>query len=146
MRTTTIEIGVLSVFVLSVSLLAIVPTARRAEIEKTLTQEQKELITSKTQDDNSRGVRIAIVDSAKAFESSTEGQKHISMRDRMSKKTQTEEIQRIRNEMVVIIIALAKEKGYSLVLDLQTSGTVAYFPPTENITDELVRRYNLSKR
>jgi len=96
-------------------------------------------------DDNSQAVRIAIIDSQKAFDLSKEGQRIISLGDRISKKTLDEEIQRIRTEMVVIVNEIAKERGYSLVVDLKTSGIIGYYPPTEDITDELVRRYNLSK-
>ena len=51
---------------------------------------------------------------------------------------------RIRNEMVSIIEAVAKEKGYDLVLDLQTSGA-AYFNPAIDITEEIVKRYDATK-
>ena len=53
-------------------------------------------------------------------------------------------IQKIRGEMVTIIDALAKERGYDLVLDLGTSGVVT-FNPTIDVTDEVVRRYDQSK-
>ena len=51
---------------------------------------------------------------------------------------------RVRGEMITIIEALAKERGYDLVLDLQTSGA-AYFNPAIDITDEIIRRYDASK-
>jgi Skp family chaperone for outer membrane proteins len=51
---------------------------------------------------------------------------------------------KIRQEMVVIIDALAKERGYDLVLDLQSSGA-AYFNPAIDITDEIIHRYDVSK-
>jgi outer membrane protein len=53
-------------------------------------------------------------------------------------------VSRIRLEMVTIIQALRKEKGYDIVLDLGTSGLVD-FDPTLDITDEVVRRYDASK-
>jgi len=53
-------------------------------------------------------------------------------------------IQRIRGEMVGIIEAIAKEKGYDLVLDLGASGIV-FFNPTIDITDELIKRYDATK-
>ena len=53
-------------------------------------------------------------------------------------------IQRIRGEMVGIIEAIAKEKGYDLVLDLGASGIV-FFNPTIDITDELIKRYDTTK-
>ncbi len=53
-------------------------------------------------------------------------------------------IQRIRDEMVTIIKALRKEKGYDLVLDLTTSGIVD-FDPTTDITEEVVKRYDAAK-
>lgn len=53
-------------------------------------------------------------------------------------------IQKIRNEMVAIIEALAKERGYDLVLDVVTSGVVTS-SATIDITAEVVRRYDQSK-
>lgn len=53
-------------------------------------------------------------------------------------------VQRIRKEMVDIIDALAKERGLDIVLDLQTSGA-AYFNPAIDLTDEIIRRYDVSK-
>jgi len=53
-------------------------------------------------------------------------------------------IQRIRGEMVGIIEAIAKEKGYDLVLDLGASGIV-FFNPTIDITDEVIKRYDALK-
>jgi Skp family chaperone for outer membrane proteins len=53
-------------------------------------------------------------------------------------------VQKIRDEMVTIIQALRKERGYDLVLDLGTSGIVD-FDPSLDITAEVVRRYDASK-
>jgi outer membrane protein len=53
-------------------------------------------------------------------------------------------INRIRGEMVAVIEALAKEKGYDLVLDALTSGVVTS-SPTIDITSEVVKRYDQSK-
>jgi Skp family chaperone for outer membrane proteins len=53
-------------------------------------------------------------------------------------------IQKIRNEMIVIINQLAAERGYELVLDVAASGVV-YFNQAIDITDEVVRRYDASK-
>lgn len=53
-------------------------------------------------------------------------------------------VNRIRGEMVTIIENLAKERGFEIVLDLQTSGVVTFNPAIE-ITDEVVRRYDQSK-
>ncbi len=54
-------------------------------------------------------------------------------------------IQRIRGEMVGIIEAIAKEKGYDLVLDLGASGIV-FFNPMIDITDEVIKRYDATKK
>jgi Skp family chaperone for outer membrane proteins len=53
-------------------------------------------------------------------------------------------VKRIREEMIAIIDVLVKEKGYDIVLDLQASG-VAYFNPAIDITEEIIRRYDISK-
>jgi outer membrane protein len=53
-------------------------------------------------------------------------------------------IQKIRVEMVAVIEALAKEKGFDLVLD-GASGAVLTAGPTIDITDEVIRRYDASK-
>jgi len=97
------------------------------------------------QNDNSRCVRMAIIDSQRAFELSTEGQKLSAMNNKIAKKKQEEEIRRIRSEMIVIVEKIAAEKGYGLILDLKTSGVIYYAVPVDDITDELVNRYNSSK-
>jgi Skp family chaperone for outer membrane proteins len=53
-------------------------------------------------------------------------------------------VAQIRSEMVTVIIALRKEKGYDLVLDLASSGVVD-FDPALDVTDEVIRRYDASK-
>ena len=53
-------------------------------------------------------------------------------------------VNRIREEMVIIIQALRKERGFDVVLDLGTAGIVD-FDPTLDITAEVVRRYDASK-
>jgi Skp family chaperone for outer membrane proteins len=51
---------------------------------------------------------------------------------------------KIKTEMIAIIDALAKERGYDLVLDLGASGA-AYFNPAIDVTEEIIRRYDISK-
>ncbi|MGD2245079.1 MAG: OmpH family outer membrane protein [Candidatus Aminicenantes bacterium] len=51
---------------------------------------------------------------------------------------------RIKEEVLPIIETIAKERGFSLVLDLSTTG-VAYFDKAIDITEEVVKRYNASK-
>ena len=51
---------------------------------------------------------------------------------------------KIRKEVLPIIDSVAKEKEFSLVLDLSTSG-VLYFEPAFDITDEVIKKYNASK-
>jgi Skp family chaperone for outer membrane proteins len=53
-------------------------------------------------------------------------------------------VNKVREEMVTIIQALRKERGYDVVLDLGTAGIVDYDPALD-ITDEVVRRYDASK-
>ena len=54
-------------------------------------------------------------------------------------------IQRIRGEMVGIIESIAKERGYDLVLDLGASGIV-FFNPMIDVTDEVIKRYDATKK
>lgn len=51
---------------------------------------------------------------------------------------------KFRDEILPIIANVAKEKGFHLVLDLSLGG-VAYFSPEFDITEEVVRRYDISK-
>lgn len=51
---------------------------------------------------------------------------------------------RIRQEVLPIIETVAKERGFKLVLDLSISG-VAYFDNTIDITEEVAKRYDVSK-
>ncbi len=53
-------------------------------------------------------------------------------------------VNRVREEMVTIIQALRKERGYDVVLDLGTAGIVDYDEALD-ITAEVVRRYDASK-
>jgi outer membrane protein len=53
-------------------------------------------------------------------------------------------VNKLQTEMLAIITAMRKEKGYDLILDIATSGIVD-FDPAIDITDELVRRYTASK-
>jgi len=51
---------------------------------------------------------------------------------------------KIREEVNPIIENVAKEKGFSLVLDL-ASNSVVYFSLSVDITDEVIKRYDASK-
>jgi len=51
---------------------------------------------------------------------------------------------KIREEVNPIIENVAKEKGFSLVLDL-SSNSVAYFSLSVDITDEVIKKYDASK-
>jgi outer membrane protein len=51
---------------------------------------------------------------------------------------------RIKNEMVPIIQATAKDRGLEIVLDMVESGVV-YFSPSVDITDEVIKKYNASR-
>jgi Skp family chaperone for outer membrane proteins len=53
-------------------------------------------------------------------------------------------VSKIKSEVLPIIKDVAQEKGFSLVLDLQATG-VAYFHPTIDITDEVIKRYDSLK-
>jgi outer membrane protein len=53
-------------------------------------------------------------------------------------------MQRIRGEMVAVIEAMAKERGFDLVLDAATSGVVTASPAVD-ITDEIIKRYDATK-
>ena len=87
-------------------------------------------------------VKIAVIDSQKALEQSTEGQKLLAKADKLSKKKLEEELGRIRTEMVDVVDKIAREKGYGLVLDKQTAGIIKFLPPVDDLTDELIKRYN----
>lgn len=51
----------------------------------------------------------------------------------------------LRKEVLPILETVAKERGFKLVLDLSLSG-VAYFDNTIDITEEVAKRYDASKR
>jgi len=51
---------------------------------------------------------------------------------------------KIREEVNPIIETVAKEKGFSLVLEL-SSNSVVYFSLSVDITDEVIKRYDASK-
>jgi Skp family chaperone for outer membrane proteins len=94
------------------------------------------------QNDGSKCVKIAVINSQTAFEQSIEGHKLLGKIEKLSKNKRDEEMQRIRREMVELVDKIAREKGYGLVLDLQTSGVICYLAPVDDLTDELIKRYN----
>jgi Skp family chaperone for outer membrane proteins len=94
------------------------------------------------QNDSSKCLKVAVIDSQKAFDRSNEGQKLSATLNKISKKKVEEEIQRIRAEMIEVVQRIAKEDGYNLVLDLSTSGVICFSVPVDDITDKLIERYN----
>jgi hypothetical protein len=84
--------------------------------------------------------KIAIVNSQHAFESCAEGKKIMAL----GQQPDSNVLKRIREEMIKIVNAMAKEKGYDFVFDEAQSGLI-YFSPAFDITDELVRRYDAVK-
>ncbi len=60
------------------------------------------------------------------------------------KRLQFNLFDKIREEVNPIIETVAKEKGFSLVLDL-ASNSVVYFSLSVDITDEVIKRYDASK-
>ena len=65
-----------------------------------------------------------------------------SLRD--YKQLEIKLISKFKADVLPIIESVAKEKGFTLVLDLSMTG-VAYFDQTIDITQEVVNRYNDSK-
>ena len=51
---------------------------------------------------------------------------------------------KLQNELLPIIEAVGKEKGYDMILDLGKSGAV-YFNPGIDITGDVIKRYDASK-
>ena len=54
---------------------------------------------------------------------------------------QQKEFEKIQTDLMPIIEKIAKENGYSLVLDLNTAG-VTYFDPAIDITEKVVKAYD----
>ena len=48
---------------------------------------------------------------------------------------------KLRNEIMPVVDNIAREKGFSLVMDVSSSGVV-YFNPTIDITEEVIKRYD----
>ncbi|MDD8026496.1 MAG: OmpH family outer membrane protein [Acidobacteriota bacterium] len=51
---------------------------------------------------------------------------------------------RVQDELIPIVEALGKERGYDLIFDLQKSGA-AWVSPAIDMTAELIKRYDASK-
>jgi outer membrane protein len=85
-----------------------------------------------------------IAASADLEKKQTERKRYEEDKARESQQFGNNLVGRIRTEMVSVIQALRKEKGYDIVLDLGTSGLVD-FDPALDITVEVVRRYDASK-
>jgi outer membrane protein len=54
---------------------------------------------------------------------------------------QQKEFEKIQTDLMPIIEKIAKENGYSLVLDLNTAG-VTYFDPSVDLTEKVVKAYD----
>jgi len=51
---------------------------------------------------------------------------------------------KLQSELMPIVQALGKEKGYDLIFDAQKSGAI-FWAPTSDITEEVIKRYDASK-
>ena len=51
---------------------------------------------------------------------------------------------KIQDELIPIVEALGKERGYEIIFDLQKSGA-AWFSPAIDVTAEVIKRYDASK-
>ena len=51
---------------------------------------------------------------------------------------------KVQSELIPIIEALGKEKGFDLILDLAKSGAV-YYNPVIELTEDVIKRYDASK-
>jgi outer membrane protein len=58
-----------------------------------------------------------------------------------SMAAQQKEFEKIQRDLMPIIEKIAKEDGFSLILDLNTAG-VTYFDPGIDITDKVVKTYD----
>ena len=61
-----------------------------------------------------------------------------------SQKFQANIVNKLRTEMISLIAALRKEKGFDVVFDLASAGVVD-FDAAIDITDDVVRRYDATK-
>ena len=55
---------------------------------------------------------------------------------------QQKEFESLQNDLMPIIEKIAKSEGFSLILDLNTAG-VTYFEPTIDITDRVIKAYDV---
>jgi outer membrane protein len=60
-----------------------------------------------------------------------------------SRMKQQAEFEGIQKELMPIIEKIAKDEGYTLILDITTAG-VAYVDPTSDITEKVVKAYDAS--
>jgi len=60
-----------------------------------------------------------------------------------SRMKQQTEFEGIQKELMPIIEKIAKDEGYTLILDITTAG-VAYVDPTSDITEKVVKAYDAS--
>lgn len=75
---------------------------------------------------------------------STERKRHEEDATKDLQQFQASVVYRVRNEMIKVIEEIRKERGFDIVLDLQSSGAIT-FDPTIDITEEVVRRYDATK-
>ena len=58
------------------------------------------------------------------------------------KQMEVQSLNKIQDEVVLIINDIGKDGGYTLILEKKAGG-VLYFPEKLDITDEIIKRYNL---
>jgi outer membrane protein len=51
---------------------------------------------------------------------------------------------KLQSELMPIVQALGREKGYDVIFDVQKSGAI-YWNPAADVTEEIVKRYDASK-
>lgn len=96
---------------------------------------QKQILSFEAQKQISMDLDRLVVDRSRLEEDST----------REYQQLKFELLNRARNEVFSIVQAMAIEKQFSLVLEVSTGG-VAFFDPTLDITEEVIRRYNEAQK
>jgi outer membrane protein len=112
--------------------------------QEQLNKEQTELQKKKDELDKKRLAMDEATLRAKADELDKEMVRITNLFSKLQKELSDEErvaTQEIFRKMRLLIAGIAEKEGFSFVFDVNESGMI-YGPPSQDLTNELVRRYN----
>jgi len=119
-----------------------------AKLEKELNAEQAQIKKCKQEIDKKKNVwkKNTLMAKEKAFNARAKAfqKKFVKYNDSLNKKKVEKEAEIIK-ELRSIVKELAKKKGYTYVFE-KSGGGILYAPPTADLTDDVIKAFNIRTR